>query len=279
MSPENVEIVQRRCEAFDRGDFETSLADLDPDIDYDLRHFPDGRVYHGHDGVREAFRRWLGTWEDYRQQRDEFIDAGDEVVVAVREHSRGKGSGPEAGAPHLWSATLRCKLDHAPLARDLDWPLPAELSPAPDGVRAERLEAGIIVAGVVVEQEQVPRPAASGERQRVRKARMPPTAVSSILRLGVLAVVDQKRRLAREAVSRDPRGLAPRQVLAEAGLVIRQVAEARAILAQPVAERGPAVGDEGGLDFDVADAPGRLRRVRKRNAGGKLSDLDRRKRL
>ena len=107
MSQENVEIVRRCGEAFDRGDFEGSLADLDPDIDYDLRHFPDGQVYHGHDGVREAFRRWLGTWENYRQERDEFIDAGDEVVVAVREHGRGKGSGVKLERPTFGVWTLR----------------------------------------------------------------------------------------------------------------------------------------------------------------------------
>jgi ketosteroid isomerase-like protein len=95
MSQENVEIVQRCCEAFNRGDYEGALDALDPAIEYDLRHFPDGRVYRGHDGVREAFRTWLGTWDDYRQEQEEFIDAGNEVVVCVREHGRGKGSGLE----------------------------------------------------------------------------------------------------------------------------------------------------------------------------------------
>ena len=95
MSQENVEIVRRCCEAFDRGDYEAALEAFAPDIEYDLTHFPDGRVYLGHDGVREAFRTWMGTWEDYRQERDEPIGAGAEVVVPVREHGRGKGSGIE----------------------------------------------------------------------------------------------------------------------------------------------------------------------------------------
>jgi ketosteroid isomerase-like protein len=93
MSQENVEIVRRCGEAFDAGDYEAAFEALDPDIAYDLSHFPDGRVYRGHDGVREAFRIWMGTWEDYRQERDEIVDAGDEVIVAVRESGRGKGSG------------------------------------------------------------------------------------------------------------------------------------------------------------------------------------------
>ena len=93
MSQENVEIVRRSFEAFDAGAYEAALEAFAPDIEYDLSHFPDGGVYRGHDGVREAFRIWLGTWEDYRQERDELVDAGDEVIVPVREYGRGKGSG------------------------------------------------------------------------------------------------------------------------------------------------------------------------------------------
>jgi ketosteroid isomerase-like protein len=93
MSRENVEIVRRCCEAFDRGDYEAALEALDPDIEYDLSHFPDGGVYRGREGVREAFRIWLGTWEDYRQERDELLDAGDQIIVPTREYGRGKGSG------------------------------------------------------------------------------------------------------------------------------------------------------------------------------------------
>jgi ketosteroid isomerase-like protein len=93
MSRENVEIARRCCEAFDRGDYEVALSAFAPDIEYDMTHFPDGGIYRGHDGVREAFRIWLGTWEDYRQERDDPVDAGDEVIVPVREYGRGKGSG------------------------------------------------------------------------------------------------------------------------------------------------------------------------------------------
>jgi ketosteroid isomerase-like protein len=107
MSQENVEIIKRCCEAFDRGDYETALRALDAEIEYDLRHFPDGRVYHGHEGVREAFRVWLGTWEEYRQEVSEFIDAGNEVVVCVREYGRGKGSGVSLARPTfgIWKLT------------------------------------------------------------------------------------------------------------------------------------------------------------------------------
>jgi ketosteroid isomerase-like protein len=107
MSQENVEIVTRCCEAFDRGDYETALNALAPDVEYDLSHFPDGRVYRGHEGVREAFRIWMGTWEDYRQERRDLIDAGEEVVVPTLEHGRGKGSGVELDRQTVGVWTMR----------------------------------------------------------------------------------------------------------------------------------------------------------------------------
>ena len=90
MSLENVEIVRRCGEAFYRGDYQAALDALDPEVEYDLSHFPEGRVYHGHQGVRESFRIWLGTWEDYHQERVEIIDADDQVVVVVRERGARK---------------------------------------------------------------------------------------------------------------------------------------------------------------------------------------------
>jgi ketosteroid isomerase-like protein len=107
MSQENVEIARRSVEAFARGDYEKALQVLDPEVEFDLRHIPDGSVYHGHAGVREAFRIWLGTWEDYRLDVSEFIDAGDEVVVCVRDYGRGKGSGLALDRPSfsIWKLT------------------------------------------------------------------------------------------------------------------------------------------------------------------------------
>src|SRR5215212_5135710 len=107
MSQENVEIVTRCCEAFDRGDYETALDAFAVDVEYDLSHFPDGRVYRGREGVREAFRIWMGTWEDYRQERKGLIDAGEEVIVPTLEHGRGKASGVELDRQTVGVWTMR----------------------------------------------------------------------------------------------------------------------------------------------------------------------------
>jgi ketosteroid isomerase-like protein len=107
MSQENVEIVRSSCEAFDRGDYATALEAFHPEVEYDLSHFPEGQIYHGHAGVSEAFRIWMGAWEDYRQERDEPIDAGDEVILPTREYGRGKGSGLEMVRETFGVWTLR----------------------------------------------------------------------------------------------------------------------------------------------------------------------------
>jgi ketosteroid isomerase-like protein len=91
----NDEVVRGSLEAFREGDYEAAMRALDPDVEYDLTHFPEGNIYHGHSGVREAFRLWLGAWDDYRQEISEVTSSGEKVVVVGREIGRGKGSGVE----------------------------------------------------------------------------------------------------------------------------------------------------------------------------------------
>jgi ketosteroid isomerase-like protein len=105
MSEANAEIFWRSCEAFDRGDYVRALDAIDPEIEYDLTHYPEGRLYHGHDGIREAFRVWLGAFDEYRQDREVIATADDKLVVAITEHGRGKTSGAEVVRPTyaVWS--------------------------------------------------------------------------------------------------------------------------------------------------------------------------------
>ena len=50
-------------------------------------------VYVGRDAVMKASRHYWGTWDGYRLDADELIDAGTSVVLVLRERGRGKGSG------------------------------------------------------------------------------------------------------------------------------------------------------------------------------------------
>ena len=94
MSQENVEVVGRMYDAFERGDYETSLSYLDPEIEFSQpAQEPGGGMYHGHDGVMQAFAKWLGPWDEYHVEVDELTDLGDHVLANTRHHGRGKGSG------------------------------------------------------------------------------------------------------------------------------------------------------------------------------------------
>jgi ketosteroid isomerase-like protein len=94
MSQENVEIVRRSIEAFRRDDIPGALSYLDPQIEFDAsRTNPEGRVYHGHQGVIEAVTQWTDTWDEYEIEPVEFFSApGGLVVVKLRERGRIKGS-------------------------------------------------------------------------------------------------------------------------------------------------------------------------------------------
>ena len=95
MSQENVEIVRRAFEAYERGDLAGMLKDAHPDqIIY--RADPDGLTYHGPEGFLQAFADWVEGFEEFSVTPEEFIDANDSQVI-VRVHQRAVGS--ESSAP------------------------------------------------------------------------------------------------------------------------------------------------------------------------------------
>jgi ketosteroid isomerase-like protein len=97
VSQTNVDIVRSFHEAFGAGDRVEWRRHFHPNVEWDVTPstMPAAKVYRGHDGVEEFFRDWLGTWDDYRQETLEIIDAGDAVVVVFRQTGRGRSSGVE----------------------------------------------------------------------------------------------------------------------------------------------------------------------------------------
>ena len=54
------------------------------------------REYHGHEGVKQFFRDWAGSFDGYYAHAEQFTDAGDgQVLVRARQGGRGKQSGIE----------------------------------------------------------------------------------------------------------------------------------------------------------------------------------------
>ena len=93
MSPENVEIVRQVVDAFRRGDFDTALQAFDAEVVYEVLPStgPEPGVHRGHDGLREAFARWMSAWEEYETGLEELIDAGDYVIVVGWDRGRAGG--------------------------------------------------------------------------------------------------------------------------------------------------------------------------------------------
>lgn len=98
MSQKNVEIVRRIVEDAVQGRWEESARQLGPDAEMHgtVGGLTEGSVWRGSEQIRKVFEQEdAEAWEERRLEVEEFIDAGDSVVVLVHEFRRGKGSGVE----------------------------------------------------------------------------------------------------------------------------------------------------------------------------------------
>ena len=98
MSQENVRLVRKAFQAFLAGDQEKAAQLLDPDVEFrgTVGGLQEGQTAHGQAEIDETFEAEdLEAWEERRLEAEEFIDAGDEVVVLLHEYRRGRGSGVE----------------------------------------------------------------------------------------------------------------------------------------------------------------------------------------
>ena len=93
MSEENVEIVRRGFAAWESGNPAAMLENFDEDV-VSRRMAPliDSHTHHGHDGVIQMIAEWLEPYDHFSSHADEFIDAGDRVVVRVPQEARLAGS-------------------------------------------------------------------------------------------------------------------------------------------------------------------------------------------
>jgi uncharacterized protein len=98
MSQENVEIVRRIVEDAVQGRWEESARQLGPDAEWHgtVGGLTEGSVWRGPEQIRKVFEQEdAEAWQERRLEAEEFIDAGDRVVVLLHEFRRGKGSGVE----------------------------------------------------------------------------------------------------------------------------------------------------------------------------------------
>ena len=94
MSQENVDLVRRSIGAFNSGDWDESLEYMDEGIEWRAPFVvADQDTYVGRDGVRAFWTAWTDSFEGFRLEVEDLIDAGDDVVVVARISGQGIASG------------------------------------------------------------------------------------------------------------------------------------------------------------------------------------------
>ena len=101
MSEENVEILRRGYEAYERGELDAVVADFAPDCEYVAAGIIPGRIgiYRGPEGYKD-FIAWLDEeFIDSHLQIEALIDAGDSVVAGVTISGQGRRGGITGPSP------------------------------------------------------------------------------------------------------------------------------------------------------------------------------------
>jgi uncharacterized protein len=78
--------------AFNRGDIDAALEPLDAEIEWtEPAEFPGGGAYHGHYGVKQYLTQSRDAWAEVSSEPEQFIVAGNRIVVFVHARVRPKG--------------------------------------------------------------------------------------------------------------------------------------------------------------------------------------------
>ena len=110
MSQENFEIVRAAAAAASRGDLDAWLEYWTEDLDFRAAEgAPDDHgPINGKDALWAFGQDWLDTFDDFKVEPVELIDAGDDNVIAVmRISGRAKLSGVETDMTYAELSTLR----------------------------------------------------------------------------------------------------------------------------------------------------------------------------
>ena len=87
-----------------RGDYDEASEYLAPDVVWEVGQELPAR---GPEAVRDVWRRWDAEWEELETEIEEIVDAGDQLVLAVRYRGRGRISGVEVNDRQFEVHSLR----------------------------------------------------------------------------------------------------------------------------------------------------------------------------
>jgi uncharacterized protein len=94
MTEDNLQLVRRAYEAFNRGDFDRAAELLAPDVEWQTPpNLPEPGVWRGPDEVKQRMGELLEVFDEFQVKVIELIDADDRVVALVRYKGRGSATG------------------------------------------------------------------------------------------------------------------------------------------------------------------------------------------
>jgi ketosteroid isomerase-like protein len=107
MSQETVEAFKRGVDAFNRGDIDAVLEELDPDIEwhplFQVLFGGEATVYRGHEGYLEFQRETNEAFAEQPQiELSEVRDLGEQVIAIGRLRGRGRKSGAKTDTAIVW---------------------------------------------------------------------------------------------------------------------------------------------------------------------------------
>ena len=109
MSQENVEVVRRGFDAYNRGDLDGVLETWAPDavVDWSRSRGFDAGVFRGHDAIRAHWQRLLAAFDKVRIELVDPIEVeGDLLIVENLGYLRGR-DGIEVQTRSAWLITIR----------------------------------------------------------------------------------------------------------------------------------------------------------------------------
>jgi uncharacterized protein len=109
----NADIVKGMYDSFARGDIQSVLETLDPNVEWtDAEGFPTGGTYMGPQAVLENVIMPLGaTWDGFQIHIDKLVDGGNDVVMLGTYTGTCKATGKSmrASAAHAWTLSRTVK--------------------------------------------------------------------------------------------------------------------------------------------------------------------------
>jgi len=109
MSQENVELVRRLNDVYNKRGFAENSEVLDPEFVWDMSRMEvlESASYTGDEGFRSFFESWAEGFASDQVEAEEIVDAGDRVVVMVHHSGRGMTSGIEVDQRYAMVWTVR----------------------------------------------------------------------------------------------------------------------------------------------------------------------------